>query len=193
MPDHFLVQRTSTDTDGEVKRILGKLEESGRDLRIVRLVANWAPGFRPFVLSSDALLFRGHLDPVIRELVVLYLAARQRNEYEWDEHIPIAARVGVSDEQRAALEAFRSGADALDLTTMPAEARAAVALARSVLEDDTVDPSLWDGACVALGGGAALEVVFAVAWWGGYVPLLTKSLLQLEGPASEHSPTERLR
>jgi len=193
MPDHFLAQRTSADTNGEVRRILGKLEESGRDLRIVRLVANWAPGFRPFVLSSDALLFRGHLDPVIRELVVLYLAALQRNEYEWDEHILIAARVGVSDEQCAALDACRNGSDALDLTTMAADARAALALARSVLEDDELDPSLWEGACATLGRDEALEVLFAVAWWGGYVPLLTKSLLQLEGPPVENTSTDLLR
>src|ERR1700722_5624405 len=111
--------QTSATTSGDVQNILSKLETSGRDITIVRLMANWEPGFRPFVKMADALLTKGVLDPVTRELCVLHIASQRDFEYEWNEHVPMSAAAGVTDEQR---EAVRGG-DVSDATLFTDEHR----------------------------------------------------------------------
>lgn len=173
--------RSSADTAGDVARVLAKLEATGRDLPIVRAVANWEPGFRPFILMADALLTKGSLDPVVREIVVLDLAKQQELEYEWTEHEPMALRAGVSPAQITAIAQRQP----LSADVFPEQAITAVELARTVLAGRTVPDELWRRAVVVLGETSAIEVIFAVAWWGGFVPVLIRSLLPLSGVETE--------
>src|SRR3978361_2070000 len=94
---------SSEDTEGSVSRVLSKLEESGRKLDIVAVMANWSPGFRPFVMMSDALLFKGTLAPVDREVAVLLTAHLHKLAYEWKEHLPMAREPGVTHGQLTAI------------------------------------------------------------------------------------------
>lgn len=174
----LVAQTPHTVRDVNARRVLAKLEATGRDIELIRLVANWEAGLRPFVLMSDALLFRGTLDPVVREIVVLDIAARGGHRYEWDEHVSISERAGVSAAQRSALQV------ASDDLTRHAELfddgqLLAVAFSREIVERRTVDPDAWDRACEVLGRDAALELIFVVAWWAGFVPFVTDNLLAL--------------
>jgi alkylhydroperoxidase/carboxymuconolactone decarboxylase family protein YurZ len=168
--------RSSATTEGDTARVLAKLEQSGKDIPIIRIVANWPAGFRPFVLMADALLTKGLLPPVTREFVVLHIAARLGLDYEWDEHVTISAAAGVTDRQRAAL---RGGAVPGAGDDFTASDVAAMAFADRLLDAAAVTPGDWDASCAALGEDAAREVVFAVAWWGGFVPVITRSLVAL--------------
>lgn len=171
--------RSAADTSGDVQRVLGKLESLGRSPDIVRMVANWTPGFRPFVLTSDALLFRGFLAPQTRECIVLCIAALRDDKYEWDEHVPMSAKVGITTSQHDAIAAAGGQWHLLPDDLFDDQQRAAARLAQNVLLDDEIELDVWDATCDVLGRDAALEVIFAVAWWGGYVATLTRSLMHL--------------
>src|SRR5688572_13786634 len=111
-----LIRRLSSgETEGTVNRVLTKLEESGRNLDIIAVMANWAPGFRSFVTMSDALLFRGVLAPVDREVAVLLTAHLHQLAYEWKEHLPMAREAGVTDAQVSAIaeDRWRTDPDGL--------------------------------------------------------------------------------
>jgi alkylhydroperoxidase family enzyme len=173
--------RSSATTDGDVQRVLGKLEASGKDIPIVRLVANWEQGFRPFVLMADALLARGRLAPATREVVVLRIAATLGLQYEWDEHVPMSERAGVTIDQREAMHRkLPPSEDVFD-----DEQRLALKVVDVVLAQGPPSADLWGEACAHLGEQAALELVFAVAWWGGFVPVVTRSLMPLAEGADE--------
>jgi alkylhydroperoxidase/carboxymuconolactone decarboxylase family protein YurZ len=178
--------RSSQTTEGDTARVLGKLEQSGKDLPIIRVVANWPAGFRPFVLMADALLSRGVLTPRTRECVVLHLAARLGQEYEWAEHVPISAAAGVTDGQRAVLSGGAVPAAGQDFTAADV---AAMTFAGQLLGQAPLAPDDWDAACAALGEDAAREVVFAVAWWAGYVPIVARSLVALA--LADRAPGDR--
>jgi 4-carboxymuconolactone decarboxylase len=180
---HPILLRSSGTTEGDTARVLGKLERSGKDIPIIRVVANWPAGFRPFVLMADALLTKGALAPKMRELVVLHIAARQGLDYEWDEHVVISAAAGVTDRQRTALSSGAVPAAGEDFTAADI---AAIAFADQLLRSAPVSPDDWDCACAALGEDAAREVVFATAWWGGYVPVIARSLVALALGDQEH-------
>jgi hypothetical protein len=185
---HPIRLRSSGTTEGDTARVLGKLERSGKDIPIIRVVANWQEGFRPFVLMADALLAKGVLAPTMREFVVLHIAACQSLDYEWDEHVVISATVGVTDQQRAAL---RGGAVPSVGDDFTVEDVAAITFAHQLLGGAPIAPDVWDSACAAIGEDAAREVVFAVAWWGGYVPVIARSLVALAlGDHGEGGPVD---
>lgn len=157
--------RSSVDTDGEVRRVLGKLEASGNDLPVSRMLANSPGCFRPFVLLSDALLHKSAVPSFIRETVILHLAARLGVRYEWGEHVPMAEDAGVTEEMRSALAQPASANDA----ALTEEQRTAVRLCDQVLAR-TLSDAGWEEACRWWGAQGALEFAMVVGFWGGFVP-----------------------
>jgi alkylhydroperoxidase family enzyme len=172
---HRISLQSSQTTTGDVQRVLAKLEATQRDLPIIQLVANWAPGFRPFVLMADALLSKGSLRATLREIAILHIAAVRQLDYEWQEHAPMAARAGVSPEQ---IEALRDGSPPDGELFDDDEIVAATAV-HELLEHDEFAPETWERLCDRFGQDAALEFVFIVAWWGGFVPVAVKALFPL--------------
>lgn len=176
MVEHSIRYRSSATTEGDVQRVLSKLEASERDLAIVRLVANWKSGFRPFVLMADSLLVRGALPAEVREAVVLQIAAVRELAYEWQEHVPIAERAGLSARQ---IEVLSTGWPLSDPTPFSPAQLSALTFVAGLLDGGPFDGRAWDTAADELGLDAALELVFAVAWWAGFVPTATHALFSI--------------
>jgi 4-carboxymuconolactone decarboxylase len=168
---------SSDDTEGSVNRVLSKLEESGRNLDIIAVMANWSAGFRPFVMMSDALLFRGVLAPVDREVAVLLTAHLNRLAYEWKEHLPMAHDAGVTDDQIAAIAEDRWPTDPDAVFTV--NQRTIISVVEKLATVGRLEPQLWTQACDVLGDDAALELLLAYAWWGGFVRVVIESVLPL--------------
>ncbi|HVW43955.1 MAG TPA: carboxymuconolactone decarboxylase family protein [Amycolatopsis sp.] len=175
MAPHRLSPRSSKTTTGDVQRVLAKLEASGRDLPIIKAVANWSAGFRPFVLMADALLANGSLPPVVREIAVLHIAAAQGLEYEWQEHAPMAERAGVSPAQ---LEALRDGGLPRG-GPFDEDQLLALTAVHQLLDHGEFTGETWERLCERFGEDAALELIFVMAWWGGFVPVTVKALFPL--------------
>lgn len=69
-------------------------------LNIFRLMANAETAFRPWLAFGGALLGATKLDPVLRELAILRVAAITPGaEYEWVQHEQIARDVGATGAQ----------------------------------------------------------------------------------------------
>ncbi|WP_084216864.1 carboxymuconolactone decarboxylase family protein [Pseudonocardia spinosispora] len=100
-------------------------------LHVFGLMAHAETAFRPWLRFGGALLNDLALDPALRELAILrvgQLAAR----YEWDQHVPIALAVGVTQEQIDAVD--RDELDRLD--PLP---RAVLEFVTGVVTDDVDD------------------------------------------------------
>jgi alkylhydroperoxidase family enzyme len=105
-------------------------------LNIFRMLLN-APTCMPgFMSLGGAILARQELDPRLRELAILRVAALSRADYEWTQHVPIARACGATDLE---IEAVRGGGlDALDPV-----AHDVVAFAEECLREVRVsDPTL---------------------------------------------------
>jgi alkylhydroperoxidase family enzyme len=77
-------------------------------LNIFKLMANAPTAFRPWLRFGATLLTELELDPVLREIAVLRVAALTPGaEYEWEQHEGIARAVGATD---AEVEGARTGA-----------------------------------------------------------------------------------
>lgn len=168
--------RSSGDTEGEVQRVLGKLEGRGTDLTVVRMMANSANAFRPFVLFADALMTRSPLPPEVREVVILHLAARMGQTYEWFEHESMSERAGVSAAQREAIR----GRD-LESPLFSEQQRLGIKAADELLDGRHLAEPTWRAMVQAWGPGGALDMVLTIGWWGGLVPYVLDAL-GLEDP-----------
>lgn len=182
MNHEAIPRRTSADTEGEVSRVLGKLEASGQDLTILRMLAN-APGvFRPYLKFATALIYEGDLAEDVREIVIMWMAQARPNSYEWAEHDVISERVGVS---RELIEHLATGAE-LD-AKFTDDQRAGVAIAREVLDTGTIASENFDKALQRFGMEALIELILTISWWGGAVPMMLEAL-QLDLPDSLSNP-----
>lgn len=165
-------RRSAADTEGEVQRVLTKLEGNGQDLTILRIVGNSAHAFRPFVLLSDALLNRSVLPAPIREVAILWMAKERGVPYEWAEHVPMALRYGVTQEQ---IDHLASG-EPLGSGPFTDEMLLAVRIAGGLLERNGVSEQHWADGVGRWGVEGMLDLVFAVGWWGGFVSTVLEAL-----------------
>jgi 4-carboxymuconolactone decarboxylase len=73
-------------------------------LNIFRMLAHADSAFVPYLGLGGVLLAQLELDPKLRELAILLVAAHTGAEYEWIQHVGIAKAIGIDDEQIAAVE-----------------------------------------------------------------------------------------
>lgn len=167
-----LPRRTSGDTTGDVARVLTKLEGSGNDLTVLRLLANSPKVFRPFVRLSSTMMYDGDLPDEVREVVILWMGRHRPHSYEWIEHVLIGRRIGLSDAQIAAIE---TGED-LDAGLFSDEQRQAVAVAAELLGERSLSKESFDAAVERWGLDTFIELVCVIGWWGGMVPTFLEAM-----------------
>src|ERR1700687_5784194 len=88
------------------KEILGK----NRNANIFRMMSHSPSYFEQYCRLGNAIRFKGELDPVVRELAITRTGILCEAPYEVVAHKRIGKGVGVTDEQNAALENWKSAA-----------------------------------------------------------------------------------
>src|ERR1700716_4511040 len=81
-----------------------------RSANIFRMMAHSPDYLRQYCRLGAAIRFRGELDPVLRELAINRTGILCEAPYEVVAHKRIGKSVGVTDEQNAALEDWKSAA-----------------------------------------------------------------------------------
>lgn len=165
--------RAAADTEGDVRRVLEKLEATGQNQTILRLVANSPNVFRPFVLLANSLVNKATLGGAEREALVLHLAALEGAAYETFAHLLPAAQAGLSEAQIAILTAGAALEHATDFTDAQ---NLALRLGHKVAHGEALDDAEWSDAQAQWGNEGALDLVFSVAWWAGFVLVFTRAL-----------------
>lgn len=98
-------------------------------LNIFAMLAHADSAFVPYLRFGEALLTQLQLDPELRELAILLVAARTGAEYEWVQHVGIAKAIGVDDERILAVERGE-----LDSPCFNADAQVLLRFASEVLD-----------------------------------------------------------
>ena len=77
-------------------------------LNIFRMLAHADSAFVPYLGLGGVLLAQLELDPRLRELAILLVAAHTGAEYEWIQHVGISRALGIRDEQISAVQSRRA-------------------------------------------------------------------------------------
>jgi 4-carboxymuconolactone decarboxylase len=107
-------------------------------LNIFAMLAQADSAFVPYLGFAGSLLAQLELDPKLRELAILLVAARTGAEYEWVQHVGISRALGILDEQISAVERGELQAGCLDL-----DAQAVLRFAAEALESPRVSDATF--------------------------------------------------
>jgi len=106
--------------------------------------------------AIEALVLSGNLSPRLRELAILRVGWRIGASYEWGNHYPLARRVGLTDEEIAAVRGDAAGLGAAE--------RCAVRVVDEVLDGVSASPATLDEARDLIGDDrAVIELVMIPA------------------------------
>jgi 4-carboxymuconolactone decarboxylase len=103
-------------------------------LNIFAMLAHADTAFVPYLTLGGVLLTQLELDPKLRELAILLVAAHTGAEYEWIQHVGISRTIGIDDEQIAAVQRGD-----LQATCLHPDARVLLRFTHGVLQQPRAD------------------------------------------------------
>ena len=109
---------------------------------------------REFLRFNAFLGQRGELEPRLRELAILRVAARERSAYEWAEHVRIAADTGCCADEIDRAGAGPAGFDGDDRLVLEAT--------DELVDAGRLSAATWSSLADRLGERAAIELLFVV-------------------------------
>lgn len=124
---------------------------------------------------NNVLLWEPALDPRLRELVVLRVAWRTQAPYEWVQHVKLARRYGIGDDEVAAI-----ARDSLD--AFPPFEAAVLSATDQLVTSQRVDDPTWRVLAERLDERQLVELVFAVGAYTCLAMAFNAFGIELEGP-----------
>jgi 4-carboxymuconolactone decarboxylase len=109
-------------------------------------------------LVGEYLRFESGLPAHLTELVILIVARRWHQDFEWGHHAPLARAAGLEEDVIAAV---RDGGE----ITGPADVRAVWRLVNELEDHRAVSDSVFDAAMSAVGDTGVVEVIATVGYY----------------------------
>ena len=141
---------TGEDADTACKNRMG-----GRDLNIFRVLMNHPQLTKRWAVFAAHVLHKQTLPPRERELLILRIGWLNQAEYEWAQHVEIARRSGISEEE---IERIQQGPGA-GWSVFEA---ALIQAADDLYENSVVSDQTWKTLAATLSTQQMMDVVFTV-------------------------------
>jgi alkylhydroperoxidase family enzyme len=130
------------------------------ELNIFRMMAHAESCVIPQLQLGQAILSRQLLGPVPRELLILLVARTEGGRYEWQQHVPIALNLGVTQDRIDAVERGDIEAPVFD----EAE-RALLAFGKQVIETVRVEDAVFASARRHFSEREIVEAILTVGFY----------------------------
>jgi alkylhydroperoxidase family enzyme len=144
--------------------------EKNRNANIFRMMAHSPSYFEQYCRLGRAIRVKGELDPVVRELSITRTGILCEAPYEVAAHKRLGKEVGVTDEQNAALENWKSVACFNDLQ------RAALAFTDEIVTLHRPTDKTFDAIAAKLTPAALIELQLSVGFY-----IMTSKFLETFG------------
>ena len=141
-----------------------------RSANIFRMMAHSPDYLRQYCRLGAAIRFRGELDPVLRELAITRTGILCEAPYEIVAHKRIGKNVGVTDEQNAALEDWKSA------TCFNEVERAALAFTDEIVKLRRPTDATFEAIAAKLTPAALIELQLSVGFY-----IMTSKFLETFG------------
>ena len=96
---------------GEALELLQRMQQGGRVLNIFRTLAHHPKLLKRWLVFGNHVLNKSTLGPRERELVILRVGWLCGAEYEWGQHVILAQRAGMTEEE---IQRIQQGPDAAE-------------------------------------------------------------------------------
>ena len=152
------------------KEVLDKLP----DANIFRMLSYSEHLIAPFTRLGNTFLFKGHLDPILRELAILRVGHLSGANYEIAHHERIGRDVGMTEDL---LLAVRSGPEAADFTPLE---RLVMRFTDEVVLRGKPDTALFDSVCDELEPAQVQELTLLIGYYMTVCRFLETFEIELE-------------
>ena len=129
--------------------------------------------FRPWLRYSAQLMPFGALPRRDTELVILRVAWQCRSAYEWQQHVPIALRVGLTADEIAGVAESPAGG-------LTERQRTLLAVSDEVLAQRALSDATWRAMQASLGDREAIEVCLLIGHYQGLASTIGALAIQVE-------------
>ena len=164
--------------DERANELLAPIAVNGRDLNIFTTLVRHPRLFSRWSAFGGTLLRRGELSDRHRELLILRTAWHCRADYEWGQHVAIAGRAGVSDEE---IGSIVEGPDAAGWAPLDA---ALVRAADELHRDACIADGTWSVLAQHLNEHQLIEVCMVVGQYHLVAFTLNSLGVELEADAA---------
>jgi alkylhydroperoxidase family enzyme len=169
-----LIPYADEDPQGEhTQEILDRLPQPR--INLFRMLANMPALAGPTLRLGEAILTKGELDYVLRELAILHTARLTDTEYEWVQHEAISRLVGIDQDKIRAVADGEVEGEPFD-----ARERLALALVGSVLTEPAVPDELVIRAADELGRAQMLELLIVAGYYAMLAGLMRAVRLDID-------------
>lgn len=159
-------------------------DRDGRIYTIWATLAHHEDALRRFIVFGNHVLGKNTLPLPSRELMILRIAARAQAAYEWDQHVRIARRAGLTDDTiLAAVNGDWDGLDELDRVLLTAT--------DSLLDHQGVDDELWTRLTAHLSTEQVIDVLYTVGQYLTIATVINTLGVQVEGEPALPLPRPR--
>ncbi|MBL8674108.1 MAG: carboxymuconolactone decarboxylase family protein [Rhodospirillales bacterium] len=140
--------------DADFNEFVGKVG----GLNIFRMLAHSERTARGFVRLGNALLYKGILDPVLREIAIIRVGRHSRAAYEVFQHERIGLKAGMTPAMVAALR--EGGEEPFDATQ-----RLVIRFTDEIVKDVKASDATFAAVNAAIGHEATVELVIAIGYY----------------------------
>lgn len=128
------------------------------------------------------LLFKGALDPRLRELVIMRIGWRTESEYEWTQHWRVSRMMKIPEEELLGVRDWQQSEELGEIE------RAVLAATDETIETGTIGVETWQRCAAHLPNEALIELVVAIGNWRLYSSLLRSLEVPLEEGVASWPP-----
>jgi alkylhydroperoxidase family enzyme len=154
----------------EILETLGSLPP----LNVFRMMANAPASLKSLVEFATSLLFRSEFDRRKREIAVLRVAHVTRSKYEWTQHVALAKRIGLSDDEITSIAV--SG----PVTTLDEEGNLLCRVADEISRDVRLSDEALRAIIDRYGVRQATELILCCAYFNMLSRFLESTRVELE-------------
>jgi alkylhydroperoxidase family enzyme len=155
-------------------------------LNIFKLLAHAEANVRPLLQLGGTILLRQQLDPVLRELAILQVAALSPGaEYEWEQHVAIGKAVGVTDAQVDALRPSAPAGDAFGSDAFDERQAAVLRFTTEAVERVGVSDEAWEAAAAFLSPRELVELLVAIGFYMMLARVMASCRIDMDPPMAD--------
>ncbi len=156
-------------------------------MNVFHMMAHTGPALPHFMRLGNAILFKGRLDPVLREIAILRVGHLLGASYEVHQHRIVARNIGMDEARIAAVEHGEDDSVFSDLENL------VIRFTDEVVASVRASDATWNALSARLDTGQMAELTIAVGFYSMVSVFLENFEVEIEPEGVVEDPMKRPR
>ncbi|MFZ8896896.1 MAG: carboxymuconolactone decarboxylase family protein [Alphaproteobacteria bacterium] len=156
-------------------------------INVFHMMAHAETAVRPFMRLGNALLFKGELDDVLREIVILRVGHVTGSTYEVHQHRIVGRNCGMTEEQ---IDGVADGSKAV---VFDERQKLAIRMVDEVIADVRMSDETFNEAVEIFNSREITEILIVIGFYNMIAGVLENLQVEIEAPGLVDNPLKRAK